>query len=574
MPVLVIQNLKINKETGKIISGSASIKESRYIPKSEWVTPSDPSKKPYHSKSVTREGLGRVLFLAEDRKSGIFQSPTRGIIHYDVLKDEFSEVSKTDERISHLTGELFPDPPIHTVFGDVYLFLHFLQSSGLQGILRTAFPDGDTYERLLMHTIHGILKDGSHIHCDSFIRKSFASYLIKDVPLSSLACDTKFYTAMGSDEARLAFFREFVTYMKSKDPSFGKGCFVDSTPLPNDIENNPFNALCSHGVTNTSVQTRLVLILDEGTGLPVWYEVIPGNVLDLSTIMNIAENVYTSIGITIESMTLDAGYVTKELIMSLSLFDEDGNEKKAVTEDEEEAKKNVQKIIARMPAKKGYPYRELYEKNKRNIENHKNDILREGHSYFGKREEIELFGTKIYAYIYLDRLTAQVRYIEYLKKHEDDFEKMTAKEKNWQAVKNGYFVLLSNKERTPKELLTEYFERTQIESVFKTSKEYLQLLPLSKWSETTVRGKILHDIIDTIILLQLRKQLHGSGRSTTELFGTSQSWMCFYSERIDEVVAETPNAQVKELCKLLGIKKIPSSIPKFRNYIDRIYKVK
>lgn len=58
-------------------------------------------------------------------------------------------------------------------------------------------------------------------------------------------------------------------------PEFGKGCYADSTPLPNDAKDNPFNALCSHGVGHVAVQTRLVLVLDEVSGLPVWLTLIP-----------------------------------------------------------------------------------------------------------------------------------------------------------------------------------------------------------------------------------------------------------------------------------------------------------
>ena len=61
---------------------------------------------------------------------------------------------------------------------------------------------------------------------------------------------------------------------------------MDSTSLPNDIDNNPFNALSCHGIDSSSIQTRLVLVLDEETGFPVWYDIIPGNVLDISDIMN------------------------------------------------------------------------------------------------------------------------------------------------------------------------------------------------------------------------------------------------------------------------------------------------
>ena len=86
-------------------------------------------------------------------------------------------------------------------------------------------------------------------------------------------------------------------------------------------------------------------------------------------------------------------------------------------------------------------------------------------------------------------------------------------------VKNGYFVLISNIDTTPEDLLSRYFCRTEIECVFKTSKKYLELLPLSKWSDQTVRGKILHDIINTIIFLKLRQVTETTGVSVSRLLG-------------------------------------------------------
>ena len=82
------------------------------------------------------------------------------------------------------------------------------------------------------------------------------------------------------------------------------------------------------------------------------------------------------------------------------------------------------------------------------------------------------------------------------------------------------------------------------------------------------------DIINTIILLLLRKEIRASKISTSELFGVAQSWMCFYSRRNDEILIETPNLQTKELCKLLGIKKIPINIKNFATEIENFYQGK
>lgn len=161
--------------------------------------------------------------------------------------EAFESVGKEDPRIKAL--DLFLEPEIHTVFGDVYLFLLVCEKSGLLKVLRAAFPQDREYERVLSHLLHSVLKDGSKVSCDDFIGKSFASYLFGDIPSGSLGSDTVYFSLIGEDASRTAFFKAFVSHIKKKEPAFGSGCYVDSTPLPNTIRDNPFNALCSHGST-------------------------------------------------------------------------------------------------------------------------------------------------------------------------------------------------------------------------------------------------------------------------------------------------------------------------------------
>lgn len=510
----------IRGDNGTIISGSASIIDTIYGNFGS-----------YHAKHTVREKLGKVIWLSEDRKKGIFLSPTRGLVEYNAPTDTFTAVEKDDGRINGTY--VFPVTQIHTVFGDTFLLLKFLEKSGLIPVLRAVFPKNSDYERVLCHILHGILKDGSKISCDNFIMKSFASYVLSDVPQSSLHCDTRFYSLMGKDATRLSFFKAFVSAMQHSDPEFGKGCYVDSTPLPNDIDDNPFNALSCHGIGSSDTMIRLVLVLDEKSGLPVWYDIIPGNVLDINTVMNVVNDVADSLGIFIDSLVLDAGYISKELVSAFHI----GKEKT---------------LIGRMPARRGYPYKELYWEVKPLISRGKYSFVRKHHVYFGYRKTIKLFGRNEYAYIYVDKSNALKRYGDYLINHPDDYEAMKDKDKDWISVKYGYFVLISNIDTTPENLLTEYFGRCDIESVFKTSKEYLDLLPLSKWTDETVRGKILHDIIDTIVLLLLRKQMDDSGIATSELYGKTQSLMCFRNNS-GMVTVETPSRQVKDYYKMIGI---------------------
>lgn len=287
----------VRDENDNIVSGSASIVDTIY---GNYGT--------YHSKQQVRERLGKVIYLSKDKKTGIFLSPTRGLVQYEADSDTFSPVTSDDVRIP---GTLESNTPeIHTVFGDSYLFLEFLQKSGLKSILKAVFDKKTDYERAICHLAHGVLRDGARISCENFITKSFLSYLTGDVMNSSLLSDTRFFSMLGNDSIKLSFFRTFVSQMRLASPGFGRGYYVDSTPLPNDMEDNPFNALCCHGVSSSEVMMRLMLVLDNESGLPVWYDIIPGNVLDISTLQTAVEDVKASLDIDIGSFVLDAGYVS------------------------------------------------------------------------------------------------------------------------------------------------------------------------------------------------------------------------------------------------------------------------
>jgi len=529
MAFIKAQKLVYNDD-GSIKSGSAAIVDVTYQDKEHRTGA-------YHSKQVVRERLGRVLYLSEDKKYGIFLSPTRGLVSYDVTKDEFAAVEQNDSLIDR--EKWCASPEIHTVFGDAYLLLTFMKNTGMTRILRSVFPKDEEYERVLAHILHGILRDGSHIGCDDFIEKSFASYVLDDVAPATLRSDTRFYSLLGDDRIRVAFFKAFVKEMRKQDASFGKGCYIDSTPLPNDITGNPFNALSCHGITSCSTQIRLALVLDEKTGFPVWFDIIPGNVIDLNTTLTLMADIADTLDIVIDSLVLDAGYVSQELIKLIHK----GTEKT---------------MIARMPAKKGYPFKTLYWRVKDEIFRGKYEFLLRGHMYFGKQIPQKIFEYDEYCYVYVDKENALQHLRDYIEEHADEYYAMSDKDKDWYNVKFGYFILLSNRDETPKQILTEYFEREDIEGVFKTSKEYLRLLPLSKWTDLTVRGKILQDTIDTIIDLQMRGQILPSGLSCSRVIGKIQSLMCHLAKG-GKIYVEQPSKQVKEYYNLFKIK-IPNEV--------------
>ena len=85
MAFIKIQNLEFDKD-GVVSRGTASIVDVSYVPGGR-----------NHSRQSTRERLGKVISIAEDRKSGVFVSPTRGLVEYNAATDakgnQWSKVS-------------------------------------------------------------------------------------------------------------------------------------------------------------------------------------------------------------------------------------------------------------------------------------------------------------------------------------------------------------------------------------------------------------------------------------------------------------------------------------------------
>lgn len=62
----------------------------------------------------------------------------RGLVEYNAAEDSLREVGRDDPRIQ--AEQIFPEPEVHTVFGDSYFLLRFLENSGMLAVLRTVFP--------------------------------------------------------------------------------------------------------------------------------------------------------------------------------------------------------------------------------------------------------------------------------------------------------------------------------------------------------------------------------------------------------------------------------------------------
>ncbi|MDD7536704.1 MAG: hypothetical protein SPK48_05390 [Bullifex sp.] len=548
MSFLRLQNI-VRDQNGTVIRGSASIMDTVYD-----------RERIHKSRQMVVERLGKVVWYDSDKRQGIFQSELRGLVGYDETLKSFFEVKPDDVRVMHHVSH---EAPRHFVFGEADLFLSFMEKEGFTGLLRKIFTKEEDFSRVMCHLAHTVMRNGSRIKCDDFVENSLLSHCISGLAVNTLASDTAYFSMMGRDEVKLSVFREYVKLMRKRHgDGFGKGCFVDSTPLPNDMD-SPFNAFSSHGTGGAANQMRLATILDAETLLPIWYEIIPGNVVDVSTMAFLRNSVAEALDISISDYTLDAGYCSMPLISAFcpEWKDDDGGDDTDTCGEAEECDGETGspcpeikgRLVVRMPNRRGYPYKLLWHKLKDQIMKGKNFFRHESHIYFGKRVIVRISGRKVYAYVFVDTQNAFSALSDFMDRHPEEYAAMKDKDRDFRTFEGGYFILLSNMEMEPKEVLSVYFSRTLIESYFKTAKTYLDLLPLSKWSDLTVRGKILNDMVASVIYVGMRNKANADGKSMTDLLGPLGGNMAIVTGKESRILVDTPSTKVKNLRKIFGV---------------------
>lgn len=530
------QNLVPSDHGGGLYkSGSASIVTNEYAAKRS---------EKGHTVHKVVESLGKVIWLSEDKHSGIFLSDTRGLVEYNLDTDRFDEVLRDDPR---LNGTPYaPMLVTHTDFGDILGAMTLINKTGIPEVMRTVFTEAKDYERVLCHALHAVLKNCARISCSDFVAHSALSYVIEEINIGTLDHDSTFFDMMGKPESKLAFFKAYLSYMRKDNPDFGCACYVDSTPLPNDVHNNPFNAFSSHGTSGEANQTRLVLILDSATGRPVWFEFIHGNKLDHTTIDMVRNELKVNLDTDIHDLVLDAGYACSELFAQ---YNADNHQMTDAT-----GSTFTRNMVIRMPEKNGFPHGDMYDQVRSRLYDASYTFVRDEHTYYGERfGPINILGYPEYVYVYLDMQQALALNQKYRSENPEQWEKMSDEEKNWAQFKDGFFELISNREDHPAKLHDMYFGRVAIENLFKTSKEYLALLPLKKWTKERIKGKVLCDIISTIMYLDLRVAAGPAQITIPRLLVSLSSIESTLDRENDMLTITTPNRQIRSLLETLQI---------------------
>jgi hypothetical protein len=256
-----------------------------------------------HHKKDYSDSLGKII----DRKNNIFYKKEYGFYRFTV-----------DEGITPVDDNEIPIEKLELVnktkrkkytgldFGDVYTCYEYLKSISLIDIFASAFPGNqETLISLIMH----------HLTCDepNYLVEKWKEHSISSILFPNSAAKsqriTDFLKRLGDVAYTSDFFDNYFEYLKK---FVGKKLIIDSTGLKNKIKSD-FTALSTHN-NISSMEIRFILVLDKVSHLPVYFRIIPGNIVDSTTLERTLNQMSGYINKNVSELIMDAGYETKKNI--------------------------------------------------------------------------------------------------------------------------------------------------------------------------------------------------------------------------------------------------------------------
>lgn len=416
--------------------------------------------------------LGKVL----DKEKGIYENRKMGVIGFDLEKGVFTSPALDD------IPRREPDEKLILDFGDAYFLDLFMRSSGIMECVDAAgcsVPDS-----LRSLVLYYILSREASCNAGTWYEGSYARILYPDADMDGRRI-SEIFRDVGDESKWRSFFSAYMPMVTG-----GSGdmkVIIDSSGLPNSAHMDITAVNTHRGVTSDEV--RLILVVDKDTSMPVFMRYVPGNVIDLLTLVRTMAELKTQ-GVKCSYALLDSGYCNENNIAELYNAGID--------------------FITRLTVN-----RTLYEELKENvfpgIECRENFTVFNERQLFVKRTECELApGRRGFAYAVLD---ADRKYLENGRMvRRAGVEGLTDTEVYDSMTGSGFFVLISSMELENSEVLPDYYVRQTMEQFIDVGKNYTNLLPLRVHSEETFRGHLLISFIASAAVQMLSNELKARGR--------------------------------------------------------------
>jgi hypothetical protein len=463
--------------------------------------------------------LGRVINLEEGR----FRSRARGEFLYS-LENGFSYPTKD------------PEPSIKAAIakgslslGHVYCAHVLLERTGLLDLFReTEESSPDTLLALLMHRL---LECHADSHASSFLERTYTRVLYPAANLT-LQGVSRYLAKLGREEIRRDFLRRYISMMDPERKSVG--VLIDSPGPQNDID-LPITALSNHEIGAIN-EVRLIYVIDRETFNPIYYRVIPSNVVDVKTLKETIDEIQI-MNFNVRYSVLNTGYNLESNLEGLFSLGID--------------------FMTRLVSDRGL-YKELLVKNCETIMHPSNRLVYNKRLLFMTMNKVTLPNNrKAYAYIGVD-VAKKFDGIRNLGLRENPNDPMSNEEFEKKTRTSGMFVLISSLEMDKSEALPYYYSSQTLEQIFDTSKNYTRFLPLGVQSQETFNGHLLLSFMTTIAYITLKNILHKNKYNFIDFITELSSITCGVYD--DHLHVYKPTLKQKKLLKILKIK-IPTKLP-------------
>ena len=463
------------------------------------------------------EYLGRVI----DKEKGVFVSRKQGVFCYS-LSSGYTDIPR--EYLSLLGKE-------HLIidFGDSFLLHEILKITGLYDVIIQSFPD--RFDTILSLVAHRILDTVSASrYAEEWWEGSYARFLYPKAILRSQRI-SEFLNDLGEESCLRNFFHYYITYVVGE----GHNCdiLLDSTGMPNKIR-FPLTAVnCHNGIVSN--ESRLILVIDRRTSMPIYFRYAAGNIVDVTTLKATLLEL-KAYGVDVNYALVDAGYYSEKNIKALQAA--------------------RIPFVVRMASNRKL-FKDLAKEYADSLEDARYLVKYGQRLVFIRQVIVDLFGKIGYAYIAVDMDRKHDEIRRYALAALDDDE-ISDEDMNDTMRSKGMFALLSAEDIDEHDILPLYYERQAIEQVFDFSKNNADLLPLRTHSVETFRGHLLLSFITSAVYLAANKILADKGDSAISSFHLFRNLKCKVFDK--QVVIQEANKRMNDIVKKLKIN-IPGSLP-------------
>lgn len=454
--------------------------------------------------------LGRVI----DKEQGVYRNKERGLFKYS-LTEGFSEITPSCQ--CQKEEKLILD------FGDAYVLYTVLKEHGYWDLFRGVLPGWE--DTLCAMLFYRILRGGASRYASDWWTGSYLSQICLSAKVESQRV-SEFYVALGKERIQRDFFPKYLA--KISEGQKNHGILIDSTGMPNDNQ-SPLTAINNHnGVISN--ETRLILVVDRITGLPLLYRYNAGNIVDVSTLKATILELATY-GVSVNFSILDAGYYSDKNIRALYAA-------------------KIRFITRLSPNLK--LYKELVKSYADTLESHDNVVFYRERLLYILRVPTQLCEHDAYAYVAIDHQRRADEMYNFMRRTSEKKGKLLSTDKlEYQLKSKGMFVLISSECVEISEILPLYYTRQAIEQVFDLYKNNTDLLPLRIHNEDTLRGHLMLSFLSTIAYMLINNLLDGTKFCADGAFRVLHNLKCKVFD--DHILVKEPNKKISDIAKHLKI---------------------